>query len=203
MGAEFQFMTYDDTDWSSGVSNSWFGSLSLSWFAGGKLYKAFKTLDVVKPAKSWSDVERSFEATDKKFDVWQFWGHGTPGAVYVDGVALTRNALQEDHPLHGVLAALKKRLHKNSLVWFRTCSTFHGEAGKLFAKELSEFLNCRIAAHTFLIGPWQSGLHSLRPGEEPNWSDNEGKGKKGVIKMSGPFDPNTINCLQGYVPKGW
>jgi hypothetical protein len=193
-----RLMTYDDTDWAG-------EGLTTSWFAGGKLYKLFRTLDLVRPASSWREAFDwlSTVEPDKKIDVWQFWGHGSPGSVYIDGTPLTADALIPGHQFHNDLLVLKDRLHSNSLVWFRTCSTFNGRIGKKFAVDLANFLGCRVAAHTFIIGPFQSGLHSIKPGQEPSWSDDEGRNSKGESLMSMPWYTNTITCLHGNVPKGW
>ena len=95
-------------------------------------------------------------------------------------------------------------MNENGLFWFRTCSTFHGEAGKEFAKTFSELIRCKTAAHTHKIGfPSHSGLHSIMPGEEPNWPSEEGKDKKGNVKSSGLFKPNTIWFWRNTIPEGW
>lgn len=198
MNNGLRLMTYDNTDWESGLTQS--------WFAGGGLYRLFRAIDLVKPVTSWAEALDWLATVEpsKKIDVWQFWGHGSPATAYVDYVPLNGLALEEGHPLHAPLLKLKERLHPKSLVWFRTCSTFHGPRGKKFAEDLANFLGCRVAAHTFVVGPLQSGLHSIGPGEAAGWPDEEGLDpKRGGIKMSGPFDPNTITCLRASVPKGW
>jgi hypothetical protein len=94
------------------------------------------------------------------------------------------------------------------LWWFRTCETFGARAGHRFAGAFSDFLGCRAAGHTYIIGHWQSGLHSLGPGEEPGWPDDE------ALVDGTPDDPeraswstrsapNTITFLHGQVPAGY
>lgn len=191
-------MTYDSTDWAG-------NSLTKSWFAGGKLYKFFRALDVVKPVTSWKEAFSWLNTVDpgKKIDMWQFWGHGSPAKVYVNGGSVGLDLLAQNHEFHADLVALKARLHPQSLVWFRSCETFNGPNGKKFAKDLADFLGCTVAAHTFIIGPFQSGLHSVRPGQEPSWPDGEGCDANGRGQVSMPWYTNTVTCLTGNVPKGW
>lgn len=85
------------------------------------------------------------------------------------------------------------------------CETFGAEIGQRFAKAWVDFFNCRAAGHTYIIGPFQSGLHILKPGEEPNWSPWEGlkDGTPAAPKhalWSRPSVPNTITCLHGRIP---
>lgn len=180
--------------------------LVASWFLGGKLYKLFRALDIVKPAESWEealDWAANIGEPGQKIDVLQYWGHGAPAGVALNGKFLSLKSLKPGGFGYEGLCALKDRLHSDSIVWFRTCSTFHGSNGKEFAKELANFLGCRVAAHTFIIGPFQSGLRTLSPGEEPYWSDSEGLDADGEMRMSMPWDVNTITCLHGFIPKGW
>lgn len=198
MSDGLRVMVYDNTDWASGLTQS--------WFAGGKLYRLFRSLDLVKAVTSWKETFEYLSSVepDKKIDVLQFWGHGTSGRVFINKDPLGGFIVDPKHPLHDGLVALKERLHPGSLVWFRTCATFNGALGKQFAKDLANFLGCRVAAHTFLIGPFQAGLHSIGPGEEPGWDDSEGLDPKtGGLKQSWPFDDKVITCLHGHVPAGW
>jgi hypothetical protein len=90
-------------------------------------------------------------------------------------------------------------------LWFRTCSTFHGQEGKEFAASVTNVLGKPVAAHTHIIGVLQSGLHVARPGVLPKWSSVEGyDNKKRGVKESGLFSPNTISFLDYQVPaKFW
>jgi hypothetical protein len=94
------------------------------------------------------------------------------------------------------------------LWWFRTCETFGALPGQRFATELADFLGARVAGHTYIIGHVQSGLHTLRPGERPTWSEDEG------LREGSPDEPrrahwsrlrapNTITCLRGTIPDGY
>lgn len=185
--------------------------LTSSWIAGGALYRGLGRLDLSYGATSWTDalawlaeVERGREIAEV-----QYWGHGTWGrAVIGKGDFLDRSAVvDEQHPLHQDLKALRARLTPSSLFWFRTCETFGREEGHAFATSWTRFFGCRAAGHTYVIGPWQSGLHSLRPGEEPGWSKTEGlpHGEEApkYALMSSRTAPRTISCLHGAVPDGW
>jgi hypothetical protein len=73
---------------------------------------------------------------------------------------------------------------------------------------LADFFGCRVAGHTYTIGYWQSGLHSLVPGALPDWPLDEGLAA-GAPRMptrslaSSPDAPHTISCLVGEIPDGW
>jgi hypothetical protein len=59
-----------------------------------------------------------------------------------------------------------------------------------------------------VLGPYQSGLHTLVPGERPNWSAREGllEGTAADPRRalwSAPREPNTITCLHGRIPAGY
>lgn len=186
--------------------------LTFSWRLGSVLYGALGRLDAWKGAATWPEaldwlLERS---RDTPIQEIQYWGHGNWGRVLIDRVSLDVRALASGHPLHERLAAVRERLVPGggALWWFRTCETFGTARGQAFAKAWTRFFGCRAAGHTYVIGPWQSGLHSLGPGEEPNWSVEEGvpaKAREGLRRAlwSGPRAPNTIHCLQGQIPPGF
>jgi hypothetical protein len=138
----------------------------------------------------------------------QIWSHGQWGRALLEADVLDGEALRPGHPLNAPLRAVRDRLRPGSLWWFRTCETFGAVAGQRFARALVDFLGCRGAGHTHVIGFWQSGLHSLGPGESPGWSASEGvvegtaeEPLRAARSRSGA--PNTITCLQGSVPAGF
>jgi len=95
-----------------------------------------------------------------------------------------------------------------ALWWFRTCETLGAECGQAFAMAWADFFNCRVAGHTHVIGFYQSGLHSLSPGESPGWSASEGilegdarEPLRAAESRRG--EPNTITCHGGQIPAGW
>lgn len=184
--------------------------LTSSWVAGGALYRAMGRLDAVYGARSWTDALAwlcSVEPGRPIAEV-QYWGHGRWGRLYVADEVLDERALVDGHPRHDDLLALRARLAgPGSLFWFRTCETFGREAGHSFATSWTRFFGCRAAGHTYVIGPFQSGLHSLSPGQTPTWSTREGLpdgvDEPKLALMSRATAPNTITCLHGQIPEGW
>ena len=112
---------------------------------------------------------------------------------------LDRAALAPGHLLLPALERLRDHLLPggDALFWFRTCETFAGAEGHAFARAWTRFFRARAAGHTFIIGPLQSGLHVLAPGEEPSWPEDEG----GHV-WSSPRAPSTITFLHGTVRPG-
>ena len=103
---------------------------------------------------------------------------------------------------HQAETVLLRLVRGTGLWWFRTCSTFGTARGQAFARAWANFLGCRVAGHTFLIGLHQSGLHSLGPGASPSWSVDEGVAGE-VPLWSRPGAPNTITCFHGKIPAGY
>ena len=178
--------------------------LTHSWIAGGVLYRGLRRVDHVIGVGSWAEALTSLAALPA-IDEIQYWGHGKWGAVRVDRDVLDGRALLHEHALYAPLNAVKARLRPNALWWFRTCETFGAEPGHRFASDFAEHMGARVAGHTFIIGPWQSGLHALSPGQRPDWDRTEGL-KEGSVHApkealwSGPSRPNTIHCLNGRIP---
>lgn len=183
--------------------------LTHAWIAGAWLYRLLGRLDDWKGARSWEEalswlLRRSEGA---RIGEVQLWCHGQWGNARLDGDILDVGSLRSGHPHHDLLSAVAGRMSKGpaGLWWFRTCQTYGGVAGQRFARELTSLLGCRTAGHTFIIGPWQSGLHSLLPNEIPSWPADEGIGegtpespKKAL--WSRPGRPGTITCLHGRLP---
>jgi hypothetical protein len=200
-------MIYDD----SCRGSSTLPGLTHSWLAGGWLYRGLGRLDACRGVRSWEeglDWLASFRGGRPIAEI-QFWGHGKWGCALVDGVPLDARALSRTHHLHDRLVAIRRRLAgPQALWWFRTCETFGAHRGHDFARRWTSFFDCRAAGHTFIIGPWQSGLHSLAPGAEPDWSADEGLADgtpddPAEALWSGPLEPRTITCLSGSIPEGW
>ena len=193
-------MIYDRTD----------GSLSAAWRAGASLYRGLKRLDAWHGASEWSEGldwlagHRAGEAIEEI----QFWGHGKWGSIKIDGVELDASALRSGHEHHRRLEAIRDRLARGALWWFRTCETFGAERGHDFARRWTDFFGCRAAGHTYVIAYWQSGLHSLEPGTAPTWPVTEGleAGTPAAPEKalwSRRREPNTISCLRGSIPEGF
>jgi hypothetical protein len=176
------------------------------------LYQGLRRLDAARGVTSWDealDWLGDYESHRPIREV-QYWGHGKWGLAKVDRQRLGIEALGSDHPLHGPMKKVAARMlpGDQGLWWFRTCETFGARPGQKFARALSDFLGCRTAGHTFIIGHWQSGLHSLMPGQDATWSDEEGlsEGTPEEPKKahwSRLSAPHTITFLHGQIPAGY
>lgn len=180
--------------------------LTHSWIAGRLLYTSLGRIDRAFAARDWQkalqwliDVE-----PHRPISEIQYWGHGKWGKLFIDGQPLDVSALDPKHPYFPLLTQIRARLTgPQALWWFRTCETFGAEAGHRFAQAWTSFFGCRAAGHTYIIGPWQSGLHCLHPGQKPHWSTHEGleKGSPATplkARWSKAGEPNTIFCVQNW-----
>lgn len=187
--------------------------LSHFWAGGGLLYAGLRRLDRFAGFTDWASALRWLAEVEPSRTIAeiQFWGHGKWGAAKIDREPLDREALAEGHPLRRPLEAVRERLDSSGgqcQWWFRTCETFGAEPGHAFAQAWTDFFGCRAAGHTYVIGPWQSGLHTLEPGEAPHWSVCEGlragtPDEPLAAYWSRLGEPNTISCLQGRIPAGY
>jgi hypothetical protein len=181
--------------------------LSHAWGAGSRLYGALGRFDASYGATSWDEALRWLASHEALAEI-QFWGHGKWGAAKIDGEALDEGSLAKDHSHRALLDEVRDRLAPGAQWWFRTCETFGGAGGHRFAQAFSEHQRCRVAGHTFIIAYWQSGLHTLGPGERPEWSAEEGI-RQGTPEAperawwSRPWSPNTVSCLRGTIPAGY
>lgn len=221
-----QLMIYDDTDLTTNLRRLSMGKdlpedcdlvdfnlpvgLTHSWFAGGRLYRRFGAIDTFEGFKVWHKA-LEWAATvypEQKIDHIQYWGHGSPGKVWLNKETLTVDSF--DGPYKDLLAEIRDRLTDDAIIWFRTCATLGADRGRLFARRAADFFGCRIVAHTHNINFFHGGLHSLRPGQDPTWPREEGidegtpeAPKK--MKSSGWWwsQPNTITCLNNEFPEAW
>ncbi|PID38874.1 MAG: hypothetical protein CSA24_02815 [Deltaproteobacteria bacterium] len=183
--------------------------LSHAWQLGGGLYRWLGRLDAVFPVESWGEafswLAQVGAADNRPVAEVQVWGHANWGRARLCDDVFERATLAAPPP---GLEALRERLSEGSLFWFRCCETFGARPGQDFAAALADHLGCRVAGHSYIIGWHQSGLHSLAPGQTPSWDPTEG------LRAGSPEEPqealpsrssapNTINCLQGAIPKGW
>jgi hypothetical protein len=180
--------------------------LSTSWRAGAWLYGTLGRLDAWKGVSSWREALTWLAQVRPGAPIGeiQFWGHGNFGCLLIDRRPLDVSALAPTHPLQASLGAIRERLVPGgeALWWFRTCETFATPKGHDFARAWSRFFGCRAAGHTHIIGPLQSGLHVLGPGQEPHWPAEEGlhPGEPARARWSTLGAPNTISCLHGRIP---
>jgi hypothetical protein len=182
--------------------------LGLSWQLGSTLYRGLGRVDATYGARSWASAFGWLESYEPSRPIaeLQYWGHGKWGRLFLDRECLDRSALSLTHALRPRLDALRARLQPEALIWLRTCETLGAEAGHDFASALADFSGATVAGHTFVIGFFQSGLHSLLPGAKPHWSNSEGLAEGSAknpirARLSGPNEPHTITCLTGKIPK--
>ncbi len=198
-------MVYDRTC----VGRPLLPGLSHAWGTGAWLYRALGRFDAHYGARDWGDALGWLGQVDTSRPIReiQYWGHGKWGEALIDRKGLDAAALKPGHRFHEHLCRIRERLLRDdeALWWFRTCELFGAQAGLNFASAWTRFFGCRTAGHTFIIGHWQSGLHTLRPGEEPSWDPSEGL-ESGTpeapekARWSGRRQPNTISFLHGEIP---
>ncbi len=201
-----RLMIYDNSSLKDALAPSDY--LATSWKLGSSLYKTFRMLDKVKGVSSWEKaIDWLIEETKTEpASMIQFWGHGYPGYALIGHEFLS--AYTFDNKVMGEkLRTLGKQLVPETVFWFRTCGTIAGRDGHEFAERFSSEMNCTVAGHTYLIGLWQSGLHTLQAWDKANWPITEGINKKAdgtiSLKASHPFAQNTITCLSGNLPVKW
>lgn len=199
---KLDIMIYDSSDWAG-------KQLRFSWITGGKFYKWFRGVEHHAGFSDWLEAIDWILSVEpnRKINSIQYWGHGSQGKVWMNGSAMSVRSFVEASEINKKLNLLKQRLTPESVIWFRCCNVFAGNEGKIFSITSSNFFNCKIAAHTYIVGPWQSGLHTLKPFQRPSWPINEGLEVQpdGKIKKlwSTPWAPNTVFCLSNKIPEDW
>lgn len=168
----------------------WF--LKTCWMIGCWFQKLLGAVDEYHGVSSWDEV---LEILSKKegIDSLQYWGHGSPGRVYLAGKFVHPSQWLE---LKGRFASDK------SLLWFRCCSVFRGLPGFEFSKIVSDGLGVIVAGHTRIIGPVQGGLHTRSPGTQPSWPVDE-KDVKSILPQYLTWTSNSILFITTKIPKGW
>jgi hypothetical protein len=198
-----RLMIYDRTCWGGVVPG-----LTPSWMVGGALFRAIGALDAARGVASWDQGLQwlAEHEPERPIEEIQYWGHGRFGCALVAGERLDEGSLSEGHPHRPLLERLRPRMlpEDQSLWWFRTCETFGTVRGHQFAQAWTAFFEARAAGHTFVIGPWQSGLHVLSPGQRPDWPVDEGlllgQREPPRARWSSPLAPHTISCLRPRLP---
>lgn len=184
--------------------------LSRAWWLGGHLYRGLRRFDGWLGASSWAEALDWLGAVGGAAPVAeiQFWGHGKWGRALIGDDVLDVSALAPAHPHRDRLARIRDRMAGDGLWWFRTCETFGADRGHELAARWTELFDCRAAGHTYVIGFWQSGLHSLAPGQSPTWAADEGliEGTASApvrAADSARRAKHTISCLRGSIPSDW
>jgi hypothetical protein len=171
--------------------------LTAAWAPGALLYRVAKGVDQTHGVATWDEAIAWIASRDAPISELQYWGHGTWGRVLVDRAPLDASSLHR-------LAPVRDALAPGALVWLRTCEAFGTRAGHDFARRLADTLGARVAGHTYVIGFYQSGLHALAPGMQPDWSADEGVVPgEASARRSGRREPRTITCMHGRIPAGW
>jgi len=193
-----------------GTSSAAAPGLSPAWYAGTLLHRLTRAADAALGARSWAEAltwaTRTAQERRRPIGSLQVWGHGGWGFMLLGKTRLDEGALQPDHALAPLLDAFRAQLTgPEAVVWLRCCSAFGAAEGRRFAVAASRRLGCRVAGHTYIIGPFQSGTHSVRPGQEPSWDPAEGvqhdtQGRPSSARWSGPFEPATVSCLRLGLP---
>lgn len=169
--------------------------LMLCWAVGCWFQKLVGAVDDYFGAESWEHAEEWLKRRGKPISQIQYWGHGSPGCVWLAQKLIT---VQQWLNIKAVLEP-----SQDTLIWFRTCSTFQGSKGHAFSKALADGLGCTIGGHTRIIGPLQGGLHTRKPSADPSWPDSEGELPKSWWPSHLRWGPHTIICLATKIPKGW
>jgi len=169
----------------------WF--LKASWAVGCWLQKRLGLVDDYYGAASWLEAAEWLRQHEGPFQSIQYWGHGSPGLVWLAGKSMPE----------AFFAPVKPKLTADSTIWFRCCSVFCGAWGQEFSRMLADSLGCVIAGHTVTIGPWQGGLHTRKPFTSPSWPATEREPGTGIPVHLLPVFPNTIFCLTTTIPEGW
>jgi hypothetical protein len=186
--------------------------LSHVWWTGARLYRTLGRLDAHHGVSSWEEALTwlAEHEPDRPIAEIQYWGHGKWGAARIGTESFDHHALYDNAPLGPLLDRVRARMLPDgrSLWWFRTCETFGARRGHCFAETLADRMQCSVAGHTFIIGHWQSGLHTLQPGAKPDWAEDEGliegtpdDPKK--ARWSKASLPNTVSFLTGRIPDGY
>jgi len=211
MSDSIRVMIYDKTALDDGfdikIKND---QLTMSWVIGAKLYRAMRSVDIAHGVSSWEEALEWLATVEpgKTISQIQIWGHGWPGHAYIGAERIDRSITLPLHKHNRALARVRDRLTPESIVWFRSCAMFAAEPGHAFAKDFSNFMGCRIAAHTYIIWVFQGGLRTIVPGQEPYWPLDEGIEEGPLswpkkLKWAKPWTKNTILAIRGTVPKGW
>lgn len=162
--------------------------VGFSWKVGSKVFSPY--FDKILAVKSWDDCYAQLSQLEEKYDEVQFWGHGTPGFIYVNKQPSTAD----------FWLTLAKKLNKNAVVWLRVCSFAATSLGKTMMSQISKTLNAKLIAHTYSVGQWgcQSGARAVTPTNSAKWSSDEGVDRgQSPFKLlpSAPWIPNTVLVL--------
>lgn len=165
--------------------------LLLWWKIGGFIMKLFGRIDDMKGVRSWKEAITWLNSHDEISSI-QFWGHGSPGAIWIGSDPLVSWKLDENWRM------LSNKLLPGAVFWIRACSVFRGAIGKSIAITLRDSLRCKVAGHVRIVGLIQPGLRTLSAGRSPiQWPQDP--------KREGwfPWDDRSVFCLRSSFPSNW
>lgn len=176
-------------------AGSYAGWAGNAWFAGSRLYRSLRKIDLAIPVLLWGQVHSELQQLpDGCITDLQIWCQGFAGGVVIGRETITCNNVFPAF-WHGIA----RKVDRFGRVWFRSGGTFAGIEGQTFAKRLANTMDRKVVGHTYITRFFQSGLREVRPGLQTTWSVTEGvkarKGNKVELKTSGPFAPSTVTCL--------
>lgn len=161
------------------------------WPVGGALFRYFDPSIVVVSGR---DIAEIVARTEQQLDERgipqiariEFWTHGGVGWFRIQQ---RRHGLElfdrPTGPTAAALGRLRDRLADDSVVHFRSCSTFHGMKGYAMAACASRYFNATgkhvvIMGHTRPTGITHPGWKTVLPGEVPRWRLDDGATERGL-----------------------
>lgn len=170
--------------------------LAISWRVGAWFQKVFGPIHLVIAASSPKEINKLLieGLGGRRATEIQYWGHGSVGRTWISGQEMNEVTWWQ---------ALGSKVVPGSTVWFRTCSTFQGEHGKVFAQGVADYLMVRAAGHTRTVGIIQGGLHTCTPGFPPAWDSNEGELSGWLATLGLKWGPKSVFFWSTSVPDGW
>jgi hypothetical protein len=130
--------------------------------------------------RSWNEaMKRLCElAKHEQLSEVQVWGHGSVGRALIGADVFDADYVRSSSYFKRWAALRPFQQHPSPLIWFRTCYTMKGEAGRTFATLLTHALGCRVAGYTQYIHVVQRGLVVAWPDKPPRWSDEAAAGAR-------------------------
>jgi hypothetical protein len=186
------------------------GGLTRWWRLGAAMHRGLARADGVLAATNWREAlawaVAEADRRGARIRELQAWGHGGWGYMGMGGTRLDAESIAAGGSLAAAIDPFARALAPDALVWLRCCSAF-GHHGRDFAPRFADRIGARVAGHTHIIGVWQSGTHSLAPGDRATWDPDEGvdfvDGTARAARDSSASAPRTIGCLRLGLPEGW
>ncbi|GEM_PF-4958618 len=183
-------------------------ALTFWWKTGSNFEQMKATADITIGANSWKGAFKALLKELKNYSSdspvtigsLQFWGHGTDGAMLINGESLDAAAFSKRGEMRKLLDQVKDYMDpKQGSVWFRGSHTFRGKEGYGFAATASDYFGVPVVGHNYLIWYLQSGTQVLKPGHKADWPVQQGKGKS-KDPWSDESKPRTVSMLKFHPP---